>query len=241
MALTLRPGTERGSTHIGWLNSRHTFSFGEYHDPRHMGFRSLRVINDDIVAPGAGFGTHGHRDMEIITIVLAGTLEHTDSLGHGDVLRPGEVQVMSAGRGIRHSEFNHSQDEPVHFLQIWIVPAPVGIPPAYAQRAFAAEARTNRLCRVAGAVSGSAGVPHADGALPINQDAHVYHAVLEPGRSARHGLAPGRAAWVHAIAGPLIVNGQSLNAGDAVALEGEAELALGTAHSAAECVVFDLA
>lgn len=225
------PGASRGRTDAGWLQARHSFSFGEYHDPERMGFGSLRVINDDRVAPGGGFPTHGHRAMEIITIVLEGELSHTDSLGHTQSLRPGEVQVMSAGRGIRHSEFNASRTTPVHLLQIWIVPERAGLPPAYAQRAF--PDRVDRLCRVAGKAGAD------DGALPINQDAHVYVGQLSGGASVTHALAPGRRAWVHAATGALAVNGHRLSAGDAAAVESVGELVL--TGGPGEVVVFDLA
>jgi quercetin 2,3-dioxygenase len=226
---------DRGQTEIGWLHSRHSFSFGEYHDPERMGFRSLRVINDDIVEPGMGFGTHGHRDMEIITLVLDGALEHKDSLGHGEVLRPGEVQVMTAGRGIRHSEFNPSRDDPAHFLQIWILPEAAGLPPAYAQRAFAIEARQNRLQRVAG----RDGV-ETDGAIKINQDADVYLAELAPGQEVSHEVRPGRGIWIHVISGGIGTGNETLGSGDAAVEEKSGPLRLKATPIGASLVLFDL-
>lgn len=235
--MTIRRADDRGATEIGWLHSRHTFSFGEYYDPKHMGFRGLRVINDDIVEPGMGFGTHGHRDMEIISIVLEGALEHKDSLGHGEVLRPGEVQVMSAGKGIRHSEFNPSATEKAHFLQVWLQPRATGLPPAYGQRAFPRAERAGTYVCVAG---GSAATP--DGAMPINADADVLLCWLPPGAGASRSIAAGRAAWVHAVEGGATVNGVSLGAGDAVAIEGPATIAASNpGRAGAELLVFDLA
>ncbi|MEZ6234363.1 MAG: pirin family protein [Phycisphaerales bacterium] len=242
--ITIRHAHDRGHSDLGWLDSRHSFSFGEYRDPANMGFRSLRVINDDRVAPGAGFGTHGHRDMEIISIVLEGGLEHRDSMGNGEILRPGEVQVMSAGTGVRHSEFNASKTDPVHFLQVWIMPDRAGHPPRYQQRAFPAPDRAGRLVRVAGPRTDgqSAGdAADSDGALAINQDAAVYLGSLKPGDSARHTLAPGRAAWVHVISGNATVSGKPLKAGDAVAIDGEPGVEITGAESGAEVLLFDLA
>lgn len=233
--ITIRRAHDRGRTEAGWLHAWHTFSFGEYHDPRHTRFRTLRVINDDTVEPGQGFGRHPHRDMEIITVVLEGALEHKDSLGHGEVLRPGEVQVMSAGSGIEHSEFNPSTRERTHLLQTWIFPERKGIPPAYGQKAFPREKRLNAFKRVAGR-DGTGD----DGALKINQDANVLLAALSPGASAAYPLHPARGAWVHVATGEATVNGHKLVAGDAVAIEGETAI---TASSAAggELLVFDLA
>lgn len=233
---TIRRADERGLTDIGWLRSRHTFSFGEYYNPRHMGFRGLRVINDDAVAPGMGFGTHGHRDMEIISIVLDGELEHKDSLGHGAVLRPGEVQVMSAGTGIRHSEFNPSQARPAHFLQVWIQPRAAGLAPAYGQRAFPAADRANAFRRVAGGTA-----PATDGALPINADADVLLGSLAPGATAQHALAPGRGAWLHVVRGSAEVGGNRLAPGDAAAIEGAGLIRAKAGDAGAELLLFDLA
>ena len=233
--LKIRKSEDRGKTEMGWLHSRHSFSFGNYHDPKNMGFRTLRVINDDIVEPGKGFGTHGHRDMEIISLVLEGGLAHRDSLGHGETLRPGEVQVMSAGSGIQHSEFNPSPSDRAHFLQIWIEPEKRGLDPAYAQREFSPAERTNRLFRVAGPKRSK-----ADSALTINQDADLYLVRLEPGHSVSHRLEDGRGAWVHLISGAGEINGTALKAGDAVSVEGDQELELKAENQEAEFLLFDL-
>jgi len=234
--LTLRLSSARGRTQIGWLDSHHTFSFGEYQDSAFMGFRSLRVLNDDIVAPGQGFGTHGHRDMEIISLVLEGALEHRDSLGHGAVLRPGEVQVMSAGSGIRHSEFNGVKDAPTHFLQMWILPERQAITPNYGQKDFPESARLNRFIRVAGRDDLS-----RDGALPIAQDADLFVTTLEGGRTADCTLRPTRAAWVHVATGHVLVNGIALHAGDGAAITDEARIQVTGVAPKSELVVFDLA
>ncbi len=233
--MTIRRANDRGRTEAGWLHARHSFSFGEYYDPANMGYRTLRVINDDTVEPGQGFGLHPHRDMEIITVVLDGVLEHKDSLGHGAQLRPGEVQVMSAGRGIRHSEFNASATETVHLLQTWVLPEKKGIEPAYGQKAFPREARLNQFKRVAGRDGVS-----DDGALPINQDANVLLCALAPKGEATRPLREGRAAWVHVATGSATVNGTALSAGDAVALEQEAAISVSSA-TGADLLVFDLA
>ena len=231
----VRKANDRGLTEIGWLYSRHSFSFGEYYDPRHMGFRTLRVINDDIIAPGKGFGMHGHRDMEIVTIVLDGELEHKDSLGNGEVLRPGEVQVMSAGRGIRHSELNPSPTTPVHLIQIWIETAHEGLPPAYAQREFPMADRVDRLVRVAGRPQDS------DNALPINQDSRIYVSCVSPTGSLSHELREGRGAWIHVSKGACSINGVELQGGDAVAIDKPGEIAISGVGSQSEIIVFDLA
>ena len=232
--ITLRPAGERGHANHGWLDTHHTFSFADYQDEAHMGFRSLRVINDDTVAPGQGFGTHGHRDMEIISYVLDGALSHKDSMGTTATLRPGDVQVMSAGTGIRHSEFNGDAREKVHFLQVWILPAKEGVAPRYADRSFPLAERTNQLRLIA---SGDG----RDGSLPIHQDARVYATVLEAGKSARLELGPGRHAWVQVARGALSVNGQALAAGDGAALSREAAVELHAGSSSGEALVFDLA
>lgn len=231
----IRRADERFLTDIGWLHSRHTFSFGEHHDPAHMGYRSLRVINDDFVEPGMGFSTHAHKDMEIISIVLEGQLEHKDSLGSGEVLRPGEVQVMTAGRGIRHSEFNPSQDARVHLLQIWILPEAKGLAPAYAQRRFEASERVNTFQRVAGRDG-----TERDGALKINQDANLYLTTVDPGRGAAHTLLAGRGAWIHVATGNVTVNGSRLFTGDAMAIEGPAMVSIVGGDHVAEVLLFDL-
>lgn len=232
----VRRAAERGRTKIDWLDSKHTFSFGEYFDPKFMGFRSLRVINDDIVEPGQGFGTHGHRDMEIVSIVLEGALEHRDDLGNGDALKPGEVQVMSAGRGIRHSEFNPDAENRAHFLQIWIEPDRTGHAPSYAQKEFAASKRLNRMVRVAGP---KRVVP--DEALPIHQDADVWLGSLENGRTLEFALAKGRAAWIQVVTGTIEIAGESLTEGDAIAIEEPGAIALASRSRLAEFVLFDLA
>ncbi|MEY4669928.1 MAG: hypothetical protein RL518_2627 [Pseudomonadota bacterium] len=230
----IRKANDRGLTELGWLYSRHSFSFGDYYDPRNMGFRSLRVINDDIIAPGKGFGMHGHRDMEIITIVVDGALEHKDSLGHGEVLRPGEVQVMSAGSGIRHSEFNPSPTTPVHLIQIWIETEKEGLPPAYAQREFPIAERVDRLVRVAGRKQ------DADNALAINQDAHVYVSSLSPTGTVCHTLLEGRGAWIHVIKGRCSISGFEATGGDAVAIEQSGPITINGMGEATEVIVFDL-
>jgi redox-sensitive bicupin YhaK (pirin superfamily) len=231
--ITLRPSNERGHADRGWLDTYHTFSFADYNDPRFMGFRALRVINEDRVQPGGGFGTHPHRDMEILTYVLEGALEHKDSLGTGSVIRPGDVQRMSAGTGIRHSEFNPSATEPVHLLQIWLLPERQGLQPEYEQRAFPEEGRRGRLQLLASRDG-------RDGAVTIHQDAELYAASLEKGESVTHRLRPGRHAWVQVARGAATLNGHALRAGDGAAVQEEAALEL-TADEKAEILVFDLA
>ncbi len=232
--ITIRPSGERGlGEHGGWLRSRHTFSFANYHDPRHMGFRALRVINEDRVTPGAGFDTHGHRDMEIVTYVLDGAIEHKDSLGTGSIIRPGEVQRMSAGTGITHSEYNHSRDEPLHFLQIWILPEQAGIAPGYEQRDFPAAERRGRL-RLVAARDGR------DGALTVHQDVDLYSTLLAPDEAVTHTLAPGRHAWLQLARGAVTLNGHDLEAGDGAAASDETRLDI-AAREDAEFLLFDLA
>jgi quercetin 2,3-dioxygenase len=223
----------RGHTRNGWLDSRHTFSFGQYNDPKYMGFRALRVINEDRVIPGAGFATHGHRDMEIITYVLSGELAHEDSLGTGSVIRPGELQRMSAGTGIRHSEFNHSKTDPVHLLQIWILPERDGLQPGYEQKALDPTARRGRLQRVGGRGGG-------DGAITIHQDVDLYLANLAAGESVTHALAPGRHVWLQVLGGAVIVDGDELKEGDGVAVSDEPAIAIAAATEA-EIMLFDMA
>jgi redox-sensitive bicupin YhaK (pirin superfamily) len=230
--IEIRRGDSRGATRLAWLDSRHTFSFGEYYDPQHMGFRRLRVINDDRVRPAAGFPTHAHRDMEIVTYVLDGALEHRDSLGNGSVIRPGEIQRMSAGTGIQHSEFNASKDAPVHFLQIWIEPAQLGIPPGYEQRAVPAGAR-ERLALI-GSSDGR------DGSVTIHQDVRILGAQLSAGAGAEYAFAPGRYGWLHVARGQVTVNGTALGAGDGAAFSAEPSASL-RAVDAAEVLLFDLA
>lgn len=228
---TIRRANERGHAEHGWLDTYHTFSFADYYDPKWMGFRSLRVINDDLVMPGMGFGTHPHRDMEIITYVLSGALEHKDSMGNGRVIRPGEVQYMAAGTGIRHSEFNPAPDEAVHLLQIWIEPDRKGLTPRYAEKSLA-DAPTGRLNLVA-SKSGR------EGSISVNQDADLYLGKLEAGNEVSHALKPGRHAWVHVAEGEVALNGDTLKAGDAAALSEEPEVKLiGTKR--AQVLLFDL-
>jgi len=231
--IAIRKDGERGRTKIDWLDSRHTFSFGEYYDPEHMGFRALRVINDDRVAPGGGFGTHPHRDMEIITIVLDGALEHKDSLGSGSVIRPGDVQLMTAGAGIRHSEFNHSQEEPVHFLQIWILPERKGLKPGYEQKSFAPK-ETRGTWRTVVAPNSN------NGALTIHQDAILAVASLSRGEQATYSLKPERYAWVQVATGGVTLNGNPLTAGDGAAVSDETKLTV-KATEPSELLLFDLA
>ena len=237
--ITLRKSQERGYADHGWLKSYHSFSFADYHDPRHMGFSDLRVINEDRIAPGTGFGTHGHRDMEIISYVLSGELAHRDSLGTGEagaprsgVIKPGDVQRMSAGRGVTHSEFNHARDATTHFLQIWLLPDATGLPPSYEQKHFDAAARRGRLALVASPDS-------REGSLRIHADASVYAGLLDGDEAATHALAAGRCAYVHVARGEVIVNGHALAAGDAAMLRDEPAVRLAQGVGA-EVLVFDL-
>jgi redox-sensitive bicupin YhaK (pirin superfamily) len=223
----------RGRTKIGWLDSYHTFSFGGFQDPNRMGFRSLRVINDDRVVPGAGFATHGHRDMEIFTYVLSGALEHKDSLGTGSVILPGEAQIMSAGTGIMHSEYNHSQTEPVHFLQIWIIPNKQGLKPRYEQKAFPIEEKRGKLCLIA-AKDGR------DGAVTVYQDVDLYTSVLEPGDVVNYNLPANRYGWLQVASGVITLNGEELRAGDGVQMSGEEQLEI-TTNIGGEILLFNLA
>jgi len=230
--IEVRKADERGRADFGWLNSRHTFSFGHYHDPRQQGFSDLLVINDDRVVPGAGFGEHGHRDMEIFSYVLEGALEHKDSTGTGSVIRPGDVQMMSAGTGIRHSEYNHSKTEGVHFLQIWIVPDRKGVEPRYQQRYFADEEKRGRL-RLIIAPEGS------DGALDVYQDTRVYAGLISGGEAVALSFASQRYAYVHVARGAVTVNGAALEEGDGARVRGERQLTF-TGGKDAEVLVFDL-
>jgi redox-sensitive bicupin YhaK (pirin superfamily) len=230
--ITLRPATERGHADHGWLDTWHTFSFADYHDPRHMGFRTLRVINEDFVAPGRGFPTHGHRDMEIITYVLEGALEHRDSLGNGSVIHPGEVQRMSAGTGVRHSEANPSRSDALHLLQIWIEPSRAGIAPGYEQKTVSEADKRGRL-RLVASPDG------ADGSVTIHQDARVYATVLGQDQQVTHTLARNRHAWLHVARGTLTLNGHRLTAGDGAAITDEPTLTLAGAPEA-EALLFDL-
>lgn len=228
----LRQANERGHANHGWLDSHHTFSFADYYDPKHMGFRALRVINEDRVAPGGGFPTHPHRDMEIISYVLEGGLEHRDSMGTGSVIRPGDVQRMSAGTGVTHSEFNASKSEPVHFLQIWLLPERRSIEPSYEQKAFSDDEKRGKL-RLVGSPDGR------DGSVTIHQDVELYSARLEAGEALRHDLRPGRHAWVHVARGRAAVNGNALEAGGAAALSNEARVEI-EGLDGAEVLLFDL-
>ncbi|HTO71322.1 MAG TPA: pirin family protein [Myxococcota bacterium] len=232
--IEIRRADERGRTQIGWLDSRHSFSFGDYHDPRNMGFGALRVINDDRVRGGAGFGTHGHRDMEILSVVLEGALEHRDSLGTGSVIRPGDVQRMSAGTGIRHSEFNPDRAAPVRFLQIWLEPERDGLAPSYEQRHFSAGERRDQLRLVASRDA-------RDGSLLIHQDADVFAALVAEGKRLVHPLRPGRRAWLQVARGEVELDGRTLAEGDGAALVGERELEIRGRSAEAELLLFDLA
>lgn len=236
----LRKASDRGQANFGWLDSKHTFSFGSYYDPRFMGFGTLRVINEDRVAPGKGFDTHGHRDMEIISYVLDGALEHKDSIGTGSVIRPGDVQRMSAGTGIRHSEFNHSKSDGVHFLQIWIEPERDGITPSYEQKTFSTDDKRGRL-RLVGSRDGR------DGSVTIHQDVDVYASVLGRAATVSHAIAAGRKGWLQVAHGVVAVGGtptvgdQTLAAGDGLAIDGAQTISIvGSAESEAEVLLFDM-
>lgn len=230
--ITVRKSSERGYADHGWLKSFHSFSFADYHDPRHMGVGNLRVINEDRIAPGTGFGTHAHRDMEIISYVLEGELGHQDSIGNGAAIRPGDVQRMSAGSGIRHSEFNHAPDATTHFLQIWIIPNQAGITPSYEQTHFPAAEKRGRL-RLVASPDGR------DGSVTIHADAAMYAGLFDGAEAASLPLDAARNAYVHVVRGAVAVNGRALQAGDAVRLSGETRLELGDGHDA-EVIVFDL-
>jgi redox-sensitive bicupin YhaK (pirin superfamily) len=231
--ITVRRSDERGHANHGWLDTRHTFSFDRYFDPRHMGFRSLRVINEDSVAGGRGFGTHPHRDMEIITYVIEGALEHKDSMGTSSVIRPGEVQRMTAGTGVTHSEYNPSQTEAVHLLQIWILPEQDGLTPEYEQRAFPVEGKQGKLRLVAARDGG-------DGVVNIHQDVSLYDASLAPGEKVSHQLEAGRGAWLQIVNGALKVNGATLERGDGASVNDETELTI-EAVEQSDFLLFDLA
>jgi len=229
--ITLRPAHDRGHADHGWLDTWHTFSFANYHDPSHMGFRSLRVINDDVVAGGGGFPTHPHRDMEIITYVLSGALQHRDSMGNGSVIRPGNVQYMAAGTGVQHSEFNASPIEKVHLLQIWIRPDRMGATPRYAEKSLAGTS-PGKLHLIASKAG-------RDGSIAINQDADVWVGRFETAGQLEQALAPGRHAWIHVAEGAITLNGQALTAGDGAAITDEASLQL-TTTGPAQVLLFDL-
>jgi quercetin 2,3-dioxygenase len=230
--ITVRKSEERGHFDHGWLDTYHTFSFGDYQDPRHMGFRALRVINEDFVKPGEGFGTHPHRDMEILTWILVGELEHKDSMGNGSVIRPGEAQRMTAGTGVTHSEFNPSRENSVHLLQIWILPEAKNLAPGYEQRNFSPEERKNRLRLIASRDG-------RDGSVVMHQDSSVFAALLDAGQSVEHVPAPGRYAWIQVARGGVGVNGVALAAGDGAAASGESSLRIEAAKDS-EILLFDL-
>ncbi|HVE83540.1 MAG TPA: pirin family protein [Myxococcales bacterium] len=230
--LAIRRADERGRTDLGWLDSRHTFSFGDYHDPRAMGFSVLRVINDDRVAPGAGFPRHPHRDMEIVSYVMEGAIQHQDSLGTGSVIRPGEVQRMTAGTGVLHSEYNPSKQDPLHFLQIWILPERRGLPPSYEQKAFAPE-------QLDGALRLVASPDGRDGSVTVHQDVRLYAGRLGPGARVPVALQAGRLGWLQVARGKVTLGGQALGEGDGAALDGEPSLEL-RAEADAEVLLFDL-
>ena len=231
--ITIRKANDRGHANYGWLDTYHTFSFSSYQDPRHMSFRALRVMNEDRVEPGQGFGTHPHRDMEIVTYVLEGALEHKDSMGNGEVLRPGEFQRMSAGTGITHSEFNPSEKEPVHLYQIWLFPERRGIEPSYEQKRFDDEQMHNRLRLVASRAA-------ADGSLAIHQDASIFLSRIDAQRQVEHRLANGRHAWLQVLRGSVTLNGQDLLTSDGAAVSDEPALQV-RANEDAEIMLFDLA
>ena len=237
--LTLRKSNERGFADHGWLKSFHSFSFADYHDPKHMGFGNLRVINEDRIAPGTGFGTHGHRDMEIVSYVLAGELAHKDSMGNGEVgatvsgvIKPGDLQRMSAGRGVMHSEFNHAPKDTTHFLQIWIEPNVRGIEPGYEQKHFDARSKQGVL-RLVASPDGR------DGSVTIRADAAIYSGLFDGEQALKRAIDPKRKAYVHVVRGSVTVNGHSLQGGDALRIENEAELSIGHGDDA-EVLVFDL-
>ncbi len=231
--IVVRPSEERGPADFGWLKARHSFSFGNYYDPRHMGFRNLRVINEDRVVAGAGFPTHGHRDMEIVTYLLDGELEHKDSMGNGEVIRPGEVQAMSAGTGVLHSEFNPSDSNPTHLLQIWLLPDKQGHTPRYDQKVFAREEKLNQL-RLVVSPDG------ADGSIFIHQDSKIYASILEADKTVALDLAPKRHAWVQVARGQIALGDTVLKAGDGAAISDLAKLKIKGIADASEFLVFDL-
>lgn len=230
--ITVRPAEERGHANHGWLDTHHTFSFADYYDPRHMGYSKLRVINDDTVSPGGGFGTHGHRNMEIISYVLEGALEHKDNMGNGSVIRPGDVQRMSAGTGVTHSEFNASEAEPVHFLQIWVLPEKNGMKPGYEQKTFSDEEKRGRL-RLIGSRDGR------DGSVRIHQSVDLYATLLGKGNSVSHKLTKDRKCWIHVAKGSVLLHDEQLNPGDGVAIEGSETITL-IGSTEAEVLLFDM-
>jgi redox-sensitive bicupin YhaK (pirin superfamily) len=232
--ITVRKSDDRGHAEHGWLDSQHTFSFADYHDAAHMGFRALRVINEDRVEPRMGFPSHGHRDMEIVTYVLDGALAHKDSMGNGSTIRPGDVQRMSAGTGVVHSEYNASAAEPVHLLQIWILPDERNLEPGYEEKRFAVDEKRGRLRRIASRDG-------AEGSVRIHQDADVYATVLGPGETVRHELRPGRHAWLQVARGGVTANGVALGQGDGAAVSDEAAVEIAGRDDGSEVLLFDLA
>jgi redox-sensitive bicupin YhaK (pirin superfamily) len=231
--LTIRRADERGHANHGWLDTHHTFSFADYYDRNHMGFGPLRVINDDTVAGGGGFPPHGHRDMEIISYVISGALQHEDNMGNGSVIKPGDVQRMSAGPGVVHAEFNASPTEPVHFLQIWIIPERPGLPAGYEQKFFSDDDKRGKL-RLVASPDG------AEGSVRVQQDARLYASIVGDGEAVRHAIARGRKGWLHVVTGTAQVNGQALVAGDGVAIDGEEQLEIGS-RDRGEVLLFDMA
>ncbi len=231
--IRIRRAKDRGHFNFGWLDTYHTFSFGDYYDPSFMGFRSLRVINEDFVHAGRGFPTHSHRDMEIITYILEGALEHRDSMGNGSIIRPGDVQRMTAGTGVSHSEANPSSENSVHLLQIWIMPQERGLKPGYEQKFFSDEQNQGRLCLIASADG-------RDGSVTVHQDVTVYAAVLHNGQVVNHQLAPNRHAWIQVARGSVVLNGENLDQGDGAAISGEFKLTV-SGRKRAEILLFDLA
>lgn len=231
--ITTRPAEERGHFNFGWLDTYHSFSFGDYYDPNHMAFRALRVINEDFVQPGKGFGTHPHRDMEIVTYILEGALQHRDSLGNGSIIRPGDSQRMTAGRGIMHSEFNPSQTERTHLLQIWILPEQRGLEPGYEQKSFPPHDKRGKLRLLAARDGG-------DGAVSIHQDVRLYVGVLAVGEQLQYDIAPGRHAWIQVARGAVDLNGVALKQGDGGAVSEEQQLRIAATQDA-EILLFDLA
>lgn len=230
--LTIRRSRERGHFNHGWLNTYHTFSFDQYYDPRYMGFRSLRVINEDFVAAGRGFPKHGHRDMEIVTYILEGALQHEDSMGNGSVIRPGDVQRMSAGTGVRHSEQNNSAEAPVHLLQIWILPNAENLAPGYEQKAFSRDARLNQLRLIASSDG-------REDSVTVHQDVSLFASILEAGEEVKYRIDPVRYGWLQVARGEVQINGESAAQGDGVVIVGESELAIRASESA-EVLLFDL-
>ena len=232
--ITIRGASERGTANFGWLDSKHSFSFGGYYDPNHMGFGSLRVINEDKVTPGKGFGTHPHRDMEIISYVLEGSLEHKDSIGNGSIIRPGDVQRMSAGTGILHSEFNASNIDPVHFLQIWILPDRQGLQPSYEQKNFSTDHKQGKLRLVASREG-------RDDSVTIHQNIDLYVTSMQSGEEVSHTIDNNHLVWVQVARGAILLNGKNLYAGDGAAISQETEITLTSAADNAEVLVFDMA